>query len=158
MIKNEIFDFETKSIKFKSRPLTLGANYRLSWKCAFIVLLIGRIAGKNSTSLKRLSVFNWTLQKESNYWILDEIILNESRIAAASIKYESGLSRTLMYLIAIKILSLKNGKYSLSGLGMELFQQLRDEKKIFQREKECLNKFSVRQLSEKKISTILNGG
>lgn len=154
---DSIFKFKVEKIKFQSRPNTLEASNRLTWKLAFVVFLVGRLAGRYSVSLKRLSVFNWTLQDERLFPILDEIVIGENKLAAASVKYEPSLSRALLYLKSLKLVEVSDGKYWLTGMGMKFAQELEDSTDVFIKEKERMNKFTTRQISEVRILSILGG-
>lgn len=152
-----IFKFHVEKIKFQSRPNSIEATSRLSWKLAFILFLVGRTAGVNSVSMKRLGLFNWALQEESRFYLLREILIERNRIALIAIKYEPTLSRSLLYLQALKMVELKKGKYRLTILGMKIVEEIENSEHIFFNEKNILRQFSKSQISEVRVTSILGG-
>lgn len=108
-------------------------------------------------SLKRLSLFNWALQSADLFYLLDEILVYENRIATVSIKHEPTLSRSLLYLKAMELIEIKNGKYKLTTIGRQAALEIDQQDGIFILEKEQIGKYQKNQISEVRVTKLLLG-
>lgn len=107
--------------------------------------------------MKRLGLFSWALQSADLYFLLDEILLHSNRIAITAIKHEPTLSRCVLYLRAMGLIEINDGKYTLTPRGREVGLEIDSKEEIFAAEKVKLKMYRTNQISESRVNSILNG-
>lgn len=150
---NELFD-SVKKIHFTKRPIPVPYNYRIMYKIAQIVLIMGTCCGKKGCSLEKLHMISMGLSSKEQ---MDKLInfVNGKAENYTLIRFEPALNRAVSFAIAEKIIfRQKNGLLKLTTNGKMFINELKQDNELLILEKEYL-KCIGNNLTEEKIMGIM---
>ncbi|TCI51973.1 hypothetical protein EVJ24_12650 [Exiguobacterium sp. SH1S21] len=120
---------EIKEIKFKRKRIPISPEMRPMYRISQVILILYLSSTKQTASLLKLQLFNWSLQNEGRYTRL--LKLRESKDFPI-IRFDPFLNRALNYGVALEVFSFsdKTGKFSLTIKGEELAIEIMREETL----------------------------
>ena len=114
---------EIKEIRFSRKRVPIAPELRPMYRISQIVLILHLSSTKQTASLLKLQLFNWSLQNEGRYERL--LKLKETNYFPI-IRFDPFLNRALNYGVAMSVFSFndKTGKFSLTEKGEVLAKRI----------------------------------
>lgn len=158
LMQSEFLKAIKKNIKFSERPQALGANQRIVWKSAIVLLLLSRISRDNSSSLRKLNFFIWIFQTANSADVLMEIFKRNNKLAVSFLRFDPSLPRVLAYLKAAGVIQREANRYKLTDLGLIVAREISELDTVFRQEKRLLASLKKADYSETNIKRVVEGG
>jgi len=140
-------------IRFSKKPISIPAEYRISFKIAQIILILKICSIGSKASLLKLHLLSWALKSEENKKKLKIFIENNFIGHFKTWGIEPALNRALSYAVAENLCVIENGKYKLSKKG-DSFYDIILKNEDLQVEIDYLKLLGKRKITDKQIFEI----
>lgn len=138
---------------FRKRSTPLIADYRPMYKIGLITIILRLACIGNKASLSKLHLLIWALKSENNRKkILAELKTNGSEIFAWGV--EPALNKSLSLAVSEGLLELSDDKYSLTKLGVDVYQLIEKSSDLFIEEKKFLQDVGKKSITEQTIKSL----
>lgn len=142
-----------KKISFTQRPIPIPADYRPMYKISLLVLILRLCCRGETANLLKLHLFSWALSSEINTIKLQDYVISNFQSDFSVWGIEPALNRALQFAIAEGICEVVNGKsYKLTEKGFRLYEMIRADKDLFDKEKAFLNFIGKSKITDKRIN------
>lgn len=154
-MNNDNFIENVKKIRFFRKPMPVPYKYRIRYKIALIVLIIGMCCRKGACSLIKIHMLTWALNSAKEMNNLARFLNSETAINQPTIRVDPSVNRALAFGVAEKVFVQTNtGKFALTKHGDIVFNEIMEDADILAIEKMFL-KSVANKLPEKKIDDII---
>lgn len=154
-MNNDNFFENIKEIRFSKKAMPVPYKYRIRYKIALIVLIIGICCRKGACSLTKIHMLSWALTSSKEMDKLTRFLHSESTTNQLTIRLDPSVSRALAFGVAEKVFfQTNNGKYALTKQGDRVSKEIMEDTEILAIEKMFL-KSVANKLPEKKIDEII---
>lgn len=144
-----------REIRFVERPKAIPYNYRISYKIAQIVLIIGKTVIRGGCSFLKIQIISQALKSNENFKELLNFA-NEQSLFSNIIKFDPAINKAIEYALVDNILTKqKDGKFKLTTLGKEIYKEIEEDENLMCREKKNIKEISGK-INEDKIKEILD--
>ena len=147
----KIDEILSSPFSFRKRAVYIPCDTRASWKCALVILVIGKAGKDHSCSLKKTHTANWILKSEIHLKLFNEWV-DKNSLFPPSVRMDPSIDRAIELLAASGHLEKSNGKLSLTNKGLAIYSELEKEN-LMLKEKEILASLK-RKLSEAAVERI----
>lgn len=152
---NENFLESVTKINFIKRPIPVPYNYRIMYKIAQIVIIIGLCCRRGGCSLIKLHLVSWGLNSKKEMDNLSQFANTDKVTTSQYIRFDPALNRGVAFAIAENIIIQQpNGKYKISEKGFKFFTEIMNDQELLTIEKSYLNSISSK-LPESKIEALV---
>lgn len=153
---NNNFLENVKEIRFSRKPMPVPYKYRISYKIAQIVLIIGICCRKGACSLIKVHMLSWALTSAKEMNSLARFLNSETASSQPNLRLDPSVNRALIFGVAEKVFfQANNGKYGLTEQGERFFAEIMHDSDILTIEKIFL-KSVANKLPEKKIDELIS--
>ncbi|NLD49849.1 MAG: hypothetical protein GX660_22120 [Clostridiaceae bacterium] len=153
---NNNFLENVKEIRFSRKPMPVPYKYRISYKIAQIVLIIGICCRKGACSLIKVHMLSWALTSAKEMNSLARFLNSETASSQPNLRLDPSVNRALIFGAAEKVFfQANNGKYGLTEQGERFFAEIMHDSDILTIEKIFL-KSVANKLPEKKIDELIS--
>ncbi|MHB9924600.1 hypothetical protein [Clostridium botulinum] len=148
-----LFDSVDK-VRFVKRPIPVPYNYRIMYKIAQIVLVIGTCCGKRGCSLEKLHMICMGLVSKDEMCNL--IQFTKGKLTNYNlIRFNPAINRAVSFAIGDKIIfRQKNGLFRLTQEGKIFLNEIKHDKDLLLLEKAYLKDIS-NNLTEERINEVM---
>lgn len=151
---NDLLFDTVENICFVNRPIPVPYNYRIMYKIAQLVLIMGLCCGSKGCSLEKLHMISMGLNSKKE---MDRLILFVKGVSTdyTLIRFDPSINRAVSFAIPEKIIFRQgNGLLRLTPEGKRFFNEIKNDTQLLTLEKEYLN--SIKDyLTEEKIHNIM---
>lgn len=150
-----IVDLQIKKLSFLKRPIPIPAEYRPMYKIATVVLILKLCCRGERANLLKLHLFSWALSSEKNMDQLKTYITSNFQTDMSVWGIEPALNRGLQLAVADGICEIIDGKsYKLTAKGLKFYDMLKEDKELFNIEKEFLGFIGKTQITDSRITAM----
>lgn len=154
-MKNDNFLENVKEIRFSKKPMPVPYKYRISYKIAQIILIIGICCRKGACSLVKIHMLSWGLTSAKEMNNLSRFLVNVNSTSQPNLRFDPSVNRALGFGVAEKVFfQVNNGKYALTEYGEKVFNDIMEDSEMLLVEKLFL-KSVANKLPEKKIDELI---
>ncbi|TVX83704.1 hypothetical protein FQP34_00145 [Peribacillus simplex] len=150
----DLFNLEIQNIQFKNKKVPISAEMRPLYRITRLLLVLEYASRKNTASLIKLQLFDWTFQNSERYSVLKNLISTEN---FPIIKFDPFVIRALNYGIGLGLIEINdtNQNFTLSSKGKEWLFSVKSQE-VFQNELQLL-KIIKKSITEVKIKELSKG-
>lgn len=142
-----------KKVSVVNRPIPVPYNYRIIYKIAQLVLIMGKCCGRCGCSLEKLHMISVALTSNNEVKKLLSFIDGTSK-EYTLVRFDPAVNRALNFALAERILyKQSNGLLRLGDNGKKFFKEIMNDKELLWLEKNNLDKIGV-ALSEDMIKAL----
>lgn len=152
-MNNKIY-IKDKEVVFNNVPRPILSKFRPVYKVAHIVIILYMSCRNKTSTLLKLSFFNWIIKSQKNINLVRDIF--DGHVAAVNIKIilEPSFERALLLCMAEGFIEVNQGKYKLTYKGIELAKDIIKDKNLLVEEKKFLKHVKTK-IGEKKVKSLL---
>src|SRR5260370_41583579 len=85
----------TRSFRFRRRPMAIAAELRPDWKMAVLLLILDMSSHAGKSSLKRLHILNWARRSAKHRAEFEQVREHQLPLFSFQFRFEPALDRTL---------------------------------------------------------------
>lgn len=144
----DIFDLEIKKLSFYNKKVPISADMRPLYRITRLMLVLKFASRKNTASLMKLHLFDWTFQNPKRYKRIENMLESKH---FPNMKFDPFVIRALNYGLALDfiILNSKTKKMTLTEKGVQWIVKAL-EQSVFINELQFLNTVG-KSITESKI-------
>lgn len=148
-------ELDFRELKFVERPKAIPYNYRISYRVAQIVLIIGKTVTRGGCSFLKIQIISQALKSNENFKELLKFTKEQS-LFNNIIKLDPAINKAIEYALTDNILEKqKDGKFRLTTLGKQIFKEIDEDNTLM-----CIEKKNIEEIADKinenKIKEILD--
>jgi hypothetical protein len=85
----------TRSFRFRRRPMAIAAELRPDWKIAILLLILNISSHAGKSSLKRLHILNWALRSAKHRAEFEQVREHQHPLFSFQFRFEPALARAI---------------------------------------------------------------
>lgn len=142
---------------FRSRPISLPADLRPTWRIGLLVLMLSKCCRQQKSSLTRLHVLNWAVRSEPNMESLLALLANELTPDSLIVRFEPAFNRAIDFAIGEGLIQRVDGaRIELTTAGKSFAKEIVEKADLYSNEKRLLDLVRLRA-SEGLVDQIFGG-
>lgn len=142
-----------EKVSVENKPIPVPYNYRIIYKIAQLVLIIGKCCGKSGCSLEKLHMISFALTSNSEFKKLKAFLSNKGE-GYTLVRFDPAVNRAINFSLAEKIVyRQKNGLLKLTQRGKDFLKDIMNDQELLVIEKQYIDTINA-SLSEDIIKSL----
>ena len=150
---SELLPSDIARVRLTSRPVAVPYNYRLMYKLAQLVLIMGLCCGNKGCSMQKLQMISMSLESQHDFGRLLAFI--KGSLQYPVIRFDPSVNRAVLFALSEKVIFQQaNGLFRLTPKGRGFLNELSEDHHILVVEKNYVKEVST-LLTESMIKNIM---
>lgn len=150
---SELLPNDIERVRLTDRPIAVPYNYRLMYKLAQLVLIMGLCCGNKGCSMQKLQMISMSLTSKQE---MDHLLsFVKGSLHYPLIRFDPSVNRAVLFALSEKItIRQVNGLFRLTPKGRAFLNEVVEDNQLLIAEKEYVRQISTK-LTEDKIEGIM---
>ena len=157
MDTSDLLDALDIPFKFRTRPTSLPADLRPTWRLAVLALILERSCKGGRATLRKLHVLNWAIRSKESRGAFLKLLAGDGDPDAAIVRFEPALNRAIDLARGERLVVRESGdRVQLTPLGALFVNEIEKSDNCLVEERNFLRR--VGKIGETRISNLLKMG